>query len=686
MSKKKLPNLLDRRLDSLLTDLENEAAYLPSQIEKPLAGWAWACNSQCRYISCDAEVEAYLDIPSEDFPGKLLSEYALHPDSQNPVESAVREGIFPTEVRVTFLDKSGKPVPALLQFLSPSVEDSAAGTIRGFVHLGVYIQDLQADQRPGVDDKTVDEAVHEETPGSASPADLLSHLAQTSLDSLGQDSLLTITSEEESPTVMAVPLRLPNKSIGLLEVIDDNPDRYWSADERKLVEQVADQLSQALETAYLYQETHQRVQELDLLFGVSQSLSVASMNQAEISMIAAESLAEVMEAPDISLLLLDAGQNAWKVLADFKQISDAAGNNSLVSTERSGTMISFSEFPDLKELLSNLKPVESHYSDREKLKGIHKYMQMSNRKFILFLPLAVQGQLTGIIEIGTNAEGYSYTSSQFNLAAAVVNAAAVALENARLYEEQRKVTEKLREVDKLKSQFLANMSHELRTPLNSIIGFSRVILKGIDGPITELQQQDLNAIHTSGTHLLNLINNVLDISKIEAGRMELIFEDDADICILIDNVVATTQALVKDKPVLIEKHVQPDLPLLRMDTTRVRQVLLNLLSNAVKFTEKGNIELDAYMQIGEDGQAEVMVKVTDTGIGIAPENQFRLFQPFSQVDESLTRKAGGSGLGLSISRLLVELHGGRIGVSSEVGAGSTFFFTLPIQEETQQKV
>jgi signal transduction histidine kinase/ActR/RegA family two-component response regulator len=255
---------------------------------------------------------------------------------------------------------------------------------------------------------------------------------------------------------------------------------------------------------------------------------------------------------------------------------------------------------------------------------------------------------------------------------------AIAVENARAYELSLQAVDEMRKADQLKSQFLANMSHELRTPLNSIIGFSRVILKGIDGPITELQQQDLAAIYNSGQHLLNLINDILDLSKIEAGKMELNFEENVNIADLISSVMSTVSGLVKDKPIKLYRELASDLPGVRADPLKVRQVLLNLLANAAKFTEQGSITINARLQPGVDHQLEILISVTDTGTGISPEDRNKLFQPFSQVDASATRKTGGSGLGLSISRHLVEMHGGRIGVESEAGKGSTFYFALPV--------
>lgn len=261
---------------------------------------------------------------------------------------------------------------------------------------------------------------------------------------------------------------------------------------------------------------------------------------------------------------------------------------------------------------------------------------------------------------------------------------AVAIDNARSYELAQQAISEMRELDQLKSQFLANMSHELRTPLNSIIGFSRVILKGIDGPVTELQDQDLNAIYNSGQHLLRLINDILDLSKIDAGKMELAF-DDVNLPELLQSVISTVGGLIKDKPVQIIQNISPDIPILRADAMRIRQVVINLLSNATKFTEQGSITISANVEVGAHNQPEVTVKVTDTGSGIALVDQKKLFQPFSQVDSSPTRKTGGTGLGLSISRRLIELHGGRIDVISQPDQGSTFYFTLPLPKTPESK-
>ncbi len=298
------------------------------------------------------------------------------------------------------------------------------------------------------------------------------------------------------------------------------------------------------------------------------------------------------------------------------------------------------------------------------------------------LPLKLGGMIIGALDVQSK-ESNAFTEDDITLFTTLADQISVAIENANAYEISQQTVEEMKELDRVKSQFLANMSHELRTPLNSVIGFSRVILKGIDGPINETQEQDITAIYNSGLHLLNMINEILDLSKIEAGKMELQI-DDIDASEVVNNAINSAAGLIKDKPIQVITKVAPDLPVIKGDEMRLNQVLTNLIGNAVKFTEKGSITLEAFENVNEQNKKEIMFTVADTGIGIAPEDQGKLFQRFSQVDDSPTRRTGGTGLGLSIARSLVELHGGRIGLlNSELNKGSTFFFTVPIPTEPE---
>lgn len=227
-----------------------------------------------------------------------------------------------------------------------------------------------------------------------------------------------------------------------------------------------------------------------------------------------------------------------------------------------------------------------------------------------------------------------------------------------------------------KSSFMARMSHELRTPLNLVIGFSNAMLDHPEmydnEPLPELYRADIAAIRSSGQHLLGLINDILDLAKVEAGRLEL---HKAPLLLepLLEEMHRTFQTMFIDRPVRLTCEWSSPLPTLYADETRLRQILLNLLSNASKFTDEGEIALGAKVV-----DSSVLIWVRDTGIGIAPEDQARMFRDFEQAESDDSRQRGGTGLGLSICRWLVELHGGQIGLESEVGGGSKFFFTIPI--------
>jgi signal transduction histidine kinase len=226
-----------------------------------------------------------------------------------------------------------------------------------------------------------------------------------------------------------------------------------------------------------------------------------------------------------------------------------------------------------------------------------------------------------------------------------------------------------------KSEFLANMSHELRTPLNAIIGFSEVLSERMFGELNEKQEEYSKDIHASGQHLLSLINDILDLSKIEAGRMELELTD-FHLPQAIENALTLVRERAGRRGIAVAHTMDERLGEVRGDERKVKQVLLNLLSNAIKFTpEGGRIEVAA---VTKDGLAEV--SVSDTGVGIAPEDQVKVFEEFRQVGTA-DKKAEGTGLGLTLCRKFVELHGGRIWVKSRVGAGSTFTFTIPVRRE-----
>ena len=290
----------------------------------------------------------------------------------------------------------------------------------------------------------------------------------------------------------------------------------------------------------------------------------------------------------------------------------------------------------------------------------------------LIVPLKIEGKLTGILLVGEKLSGDIFDDQELEVLAVLANQVAISLENARLYEELSETNAELMQASRLKSQFLASMSHELRTPLNSIIGFSKVLLNRFDGELTERQETYIRSVHNSGAHLLQLINGILDFSRIEAGKLEMISEE-VDLHELIDECIESSMPLARGKQMKVEKNVPLELPSLSGDRTKIKQILLNLLSNAIKFTGQGRV----LVSVAAEPEA-IRVSVADTGIGIREDDLARLFEPFQQLDNPVVRSAGGTGLGLAISKKFVELHGGRIWAESRENQGSTFHFTIPL--------
>ncbi|MBN1286394.1 MAG: PAS domain S-box protein [Anaerolineae bacterium] len=295
----------------------------------------------------------------------------------------------------------------------------------------------------------------------------------------------------------------------------------------------------------------------------------------------------------------------------------------------------------------------------------------------LVIPIAAGRELSGVLQIQSLRRG-GYDDQVLRLLQTMSNSLHAVIQNIQLLRDVQEANARLGELNRLKSEFLASTSHELRTPLNSIIGFSRVLLKEIDGPLNNLQRTDLQTIHNSGQHLLTLINDILDQSKIEAGQMELSFEY-FDIASVIHEVISTVSVQVSEKPVELVEQVGEGLPQVWGDEFRTRQILINLVNNAIKFTEIGSVTVAADLKTEISGRKIIHVAVTDTGIGIAPEDHYKLFEAFRQVDNTTTRKYGGTGLGLPITKALVELQGGKIWVESELGKGSTFIFSISLE-------
>jgi signal transduction histidine kinase len=288
----------------------------------------------------------------------------------------------------------------------------------------------------------------------------------------------------------------------------------------------------------------------------------------------------------------------------------------------------------------------------------------------LVVPLRIGEKAIGVLDVHSTLED-AFDEDEMMVLDTLSGQVSVAIENARAYEMERRAAEQLRDLEESRRRFLGNMSRELRMPLNNIIGFSRVILKGIDGPISDLQREDLTAIHESGQQLLVLINDILDIAQIEAGAMELHVRP-LDFGELAHSVIPTANALLQGRPIDFHCEISPNLPLVLADPHRVRQVLVRLLSNAAKFTFKGAVTL----RVWPDG-SQVLASVADTGIGIPKSEREGVFDLFQQLSQPTQAHSKATGLGLTLSKEIVEMHGGAIWLDTTEGEGTVFTFSLP---------
>jgi signal transduction histidine kinase/DNA-binding response OmpR family regulator len=422
-----------------------------------------------------------------------------------------------------------------------------------------------------------------------------------------------------------------------------------------------------------------KVGETATLYEVAQKIS-AQVDLAPTLQLIVDSARDLLEA-DVSLLALRQGEtDEFVTRAASGTVPEAvaslhvrAGEGLIGRVAQSGQPIVVEDYP--KELRNS--PFRELVEDAK----LHSHVAV---------PLRARGAVTGVLLV-TSAAVSRFGEADRQLLSALADHASVAIENARLFEQVRRHAEeleervetrtrelqeanrRLQEASRHKSEFLANMSHELRTPLNAIIGFTRLVMRRTREVLPEKQYENLEKILISSDHLLQLINGILDLSKIEAGRME-VRPTAVDLHQLVGSCLRTVEPLVKSDRLQLVVDLPDELPVLLTDEEKLTQILINLLSNAIKFTEAGTVTISARCR-GDT----ISIAVSDTGIGIAQEALELIFEEFRQIDSSSTRRYGGTGLGLSITRHFARLLQGEVGVQSVVGAGSTFTVTIPIR-------
>jgi two-component system, NtrC family, sensor kinase len=473
-----------------------------------------------------------------------------------------------------------------------------------------------------------------------------------------------------SRTVLAIPMQREGTLLGIFGLWKTRVEPFTDK-QIELVTTFADQAVIAIENVRLFKELEART--ADLTRSVEQLTALGEVGRAVSSTLDLETVLTTIVSRAVDLSGLDGG-----VVFEYDERAEEFVQRAMTDTgplaeARRTTRIRKGEGV-LGRTAITLEPVQmADITSPGAYEGrLREILIDSGVRAILAVPMVREGHLIGCLGVTRNSPG-EFAAATVELLRTFATHSALAIQNARLFREIEQKSRELEAASQHKSEFLANMSHELRTPLNAIIGFSEVLSERMFGGLNEKQDEYLKDIHASGQHLLSLINDILDLSKIEAGRMELELSD-FDLPMAIDNALTLIRERAARRSIALHTTVDERLGQMQGDERKIRQVLLNLLSNAIKFTPEGGRIKVAAKPV--DGFIEV--SVSDTGVGIAPEDQEAVFEEFKQVGMA-DKKVEGTGLGLALSRKFIELHGGKIWVKSQVGEGSTFTFTVPVR-------
>jgi signal transduction histidine kinase/putative methionine-R-sulfoxide reductase with GAF domain/HAMP domain-containing protein len=477
-------------------------------------------------------------------------------------------------------------------------------------------------------------------------------------------------------TNVAVPLMRGGTLIGVFTLCRTRVDPFTEK-EIELLTTFADQAVIAIENARLFDELRERSAELARSVEELRALSV--VGQAVTSSLELKLVLETIVARATELAGADGGAifRYGRRRRQFR-LWHAAGFDAAL-LERLRDFAVSEDQTELGRAARENRPIELTELAAMPSAPLRDILLAAGFHSALIVPLVRGERVFGALVMQRRAPG-KFGGSTVDILQTFASQSVLAIQNARLFREIEDKSHQLQVASQHKSQFLANMSHELRTPLNAVLGYAELLLDGIYGELSDKARGVLERVQSNGKHLLGLINDVLDLSKIEAGQLTLAIEDYA-LPAVVHSVVSATESLAKAKGLSLSFSAPRDLPMGRGDERRLTQVLLNLVGNAIKFTDKGSVGIEVAVSKGCFELA-----VSDTGPGIAKADQARIFEEFQQVDSSSTRQKGGTGLGLAISKRIVEMHGGGITVDSEPGKGSTFHVVIPVRVEQAKEV
>jgi GAF domain-containing protein len=477
-------------------------------------------------------------------------------------------------------------------------------------------------------------------------------------------------------TLIGVPMLRDGAAIGVL-AMTRKETRPFTEKEIELVSSFADQAAIAIENARLFDEVQTRTRELAQ--SVEELRALGEVSQAVNSTLDLETVLDTIVAKAVQLSGTDAGSIYVlnKAGTKFRLRATYGMDEATVAAIRDRRIRSGETA--IGEATERRQPVQIPDVRNAPSASVLDIVVQAGFRAILIVPLLGPERAIGVLVIRRKAPG-EFPQSTLELLQTFAAQSVLAIQNARLFHEIEEKSRELELASRHKSQFLANMSHELRTPLNAILGYSELILDDIYGEVPDKARAALERVQSNGKHLLGLINDVLDLAKIEAGRLTLSLAD-YSMNEVVASVVSSIEAVAAEKHLALKVEMPPYLPIGHGDEQRIRQVLLNLVSNAIKFTDSGEVAIKVLA-----GNGAFQVAVSDTGPGISAEDQTKLFQEFQQADNSSTRNKGGTGLGLAISRRFIDLQGGRIWVESALGQGSTFAFELPVTVDVQEDV